>query len=436
MKFNLSRFFLAALMAIVLTLAASAWAIDTQSSIYTFQSRTDGATPMSGVIADGAGNLYGTTTAGGGACTAITKKGCGTVFELSPASGGTWTETILHAFTGGTSDGYSPQGLVFDASGNLYGITGAGGTGTVCIGGAGCGVIYELSPSSGGTWTETILYNFTGGIDGNEPWGSLAIDASGNLYGVTRAGGANLDGNVFELSPGSSGWTFTTLHSFATTGGYEPDSGVTLDAAGNLYGTTLRGGDETGTWGCSSGCGVVYRLSDSSTGWRYSQIYVFHGPGGYEPVSGVALDSTGNLYGTTFAGGTPTCCGFGVVFKLAPTTAGQWKETILHAFQNTTDGENPTATLTLDSAGHVFGTSGGLSETSPGAAFRLTPASGGGWQFQVLTALSAGSAYLTTAPLLRDSTGHMYSTAYGGGSTNCDGGCGSVYELSPVAGAK
>src|SRR3984885_2741843 len=314
-KLNPSRFFLAALVAVILTLAAGAWAVDTQSTIYTFESRTDGASPMSGVIADGAGNLYGTTTAGGGACTAITKKGCGTVFGLSPASGGTWTETILHAFTGGTSDGYSPQGLVFDASGNLYGITGAGGTGTVCIGGAGCGVIYELSPSSGGTWTETILYNFTGGTDGNEPWGSLVIDASGNLYGVTRAGGANLDGNIFELSPGSSGWTFTTLHSFATTGGYEPDSGVTLDAAGNLYGTTLRGGDETGTWGCSAGCGVVYRLGNSSTGWRYSQIYVFHGPGGYEPVSGVALDSAGNLYGTTFAGGTPTCCGFGVVFK-------------------------------------------------------------------------------------------------------------------------
>jgi hypothetical protein len=125
-----------------------------------------------------------------------------------------------------------------------------------------------------------------------------------------------------------------------------------------------------------------------------------------------------------------------VVFKLTPTTAGEWTETLLHAFQNGIDGENPTATPTLDSAGHVFGTSGGLDENSPGAAYRLTPASGGGWQFQVLTALSDGSAYITTAPLLRDSTGHMYSTAYGGGSTNCNAGCGSVYELSPVAGAK
>jgi hypothetical protein len=354
-------------------------------------------------------------------------------FELSPSGSGTWTETILHAFAGGT-DGYSPDGgLVFDASGNLYGITGIGGTGT-CFGGEGCGVIYELSPSSGGTWTETILYNFTGGTDGNDPLGSLVFDGAGNLYGVTRSGGVNLAGNIFELSPGTSGWTFATLYSFTTTGGYQPESGVALDAAGNLYGTTPRGGDETGTWGCGAGCGVVYRLGKLSTGWRYSQIYVFHGPGGYEPIGGVALDSAGNVYGTTFAGGTTTCCGFGVVFKLAPATTGLWKETVLHAFQNTTDGENPAATLTLDSTGHIFGTAGALDENSPSTAFRLTPASGGGWQFQVLTALSEGSAFGTTAPLLRDATGHMYGTVYGQGSTNCDGGCGSVYELSPVAG--
>jgi uncharacterized repeat protein (TIGR03803 family) len=193
---------------------------------------------------------------------------------------------------------------------------------------------------------------------------------------------------------------------------------------------------------------IAFTLTTSAVAqYQETTLYTFAGtPDGGFPQTGLVADGAGNFYGTTTYGGNSVCfngsgCGTvfklsPVVFNLAPATAGQWTETVLHAFQDTTDGENPTATLTLDSAGHVFGTSGGLDENSPGAAFRLTPASGGGWQFQVLTALSAGSAYLTTAPLLRDSTGHMYGTSYGGGSTNCDGGCGSVYELSPVAGAK
>jgi uncharacterized repeat protein (TIGR03803 family) len=147
----------------------------------------------------------------------------------------------------------------------------------------------------------------------------------------------------------------------------------------------------------------------------------------------LVFDAAGNLYGTTITGGMPTGSGFGAIFELSPTTSGLWKETLLHAFTGGSDGGYPQATLTIDAAGHLFGvTPGAHTPVVPSTAFRLSPASSGGWQFQVLTTLSTESGFFVTAPLFRNAAGDMFSTSYGGGSTLCNNGCGFVYELSPV----
>src|SRR5664279_5403051 len=195
---------------------------------------TDGTFPQAGLIVDGAGNLYGTTSEGG---TYIScSGGCGTVFELTPNGSGGWTETVLHNFNSNGTDGANPYaGLIFDAAGNLYGTTTTGGTYYV-------GTVFELSPSQGGGWTEKVLYSFNyNGTDGNYPQASLTIDAAGNLYGTTWAGGpyGYGYGTVFELTPAAGGgWTETVLHNFVGTDGAAPLAGLIFDAAGNLYGTT------------------------------------------------------------------------------------------------------------------------------------------------------------------------------------------------------
>jgi uncharacterized repeat protein (TIGR03803 family) len=389
---------------------------DNLTLIFQFDSK-DGANPLSGVIADAAGNLYGTTTFGGN----CSNKGCGVVFELSQSSG-TWTETAIYNFQGGNDGTYPTQGLVIDSQGNLYGTTDGGGGSTACSGG--CGTFYELSPSSSGTWTETILYRFTETTQ-TPTVGTLVMDASGNFYGVTNAG-ANRLGNIYELSPSSSGWTYTDLFDFSSSTGNFPASGVILDAAGNLYGTTGLGGDTTGTWGCgTNGCGVVYRLAKTSSGWTFNTLYVFHGPGGDQPLGGLIFDAAGNLYGTTALGGTATADGHGTVYKLSPKTTGLWKETILHHFTNGTDGAYPGIQLTIDASGSLYG-------VSNGPVFKLIPASSGGWQFEVIGSLSTVNIGSNNTPLLRDSAGNLYGTSYDLGNTFCHTGCGSVFELSPI----
>jgi uncharacterized repeat protein (TIGR03803 family) len=195
--------------------------------------------------------------------------GCGLVYELFP-SGATWSEVVLYTFTGG-SDGASPvAGLIFDAAGNLYGTTSAGGT-------HGAGTIFELSPIAG-SWTETILYSFTG-LGGSYPE-SLAFDASGNLYGAARQGGSANYGIIFQQTPSGSGWTEHVLHAF--TGGKDgsyPNAGIVFDGAGNLYGTASNGGNTTSSM-CQtfSGCGVVFELSQTSSGvWRETVPHAFTG---------------------------------------------------------------------------------------------------------------------------------------------------------------
>jgi uncharacterized repeat protein (TIGR03803 family) len=322
--------------------------------LYSFaNSGHDGELPNAGFVSRG-GQLYGTTSAGGAYC----EFGCGTVFALE-SSNGTVAESVIYSFctTGNVStcqDGAYPfGGLVADQAGNLYGTTQAGGPTTCNDQYITCGVVFELT-RSGQNWTETVLHAF-GGPDGERPTGQLAIDATGNLYGTTVYGGAYGAGIVFEVSPGPGGtWTEKTLHDFdpANGDGAEPYlSGVTLDALGNIYGTTATNGAGLCQFDQYSGCGTVFELSPGSGGtWTESIIYK-SGQKMAFPLSSLILDDAGNLYGTTL-GGNNCQYNCGGVFRLT-FEDGTWKE---NSFVfDSEDGASPEAGLLLIN-GALYGT--------------------------------------------------------------------------------
>jgi len=342
----------------------------TEAVLWSFGNGTDGQYPSSGLVFDAEGNLYGTTSGGGA-------YGGGTVFELSPPSGGSgsWTETILHSFGAEKDGAYPVASLILDAGGNLYGTTFSGGA-------YGGGTVFELSAPAGdeGSWTETILRSFGNGTDGNTLFAGVVFDTQGNLYGTTYYGGAYYCsgygcGTVFELSPpsgGSGSWTETILHSFgAEKDGASPVASLILDAGGNLYGTTSYG---TGS-GCRATCGVVFKVTPSGT---ETILHKFNFKEGYRPVAPVIMDADGNLYGTTTSGGTygnKACdhSGCGTVFELTPTKK-RWTETILHSFdQNGTDGINPGGGLVFDAEGNLYGTTTSGGAYSYGIVFKVTP---------------------------------------------------------------
>jgi uncharacterized repeat protein (TIGR03803 family) len=308
----------------------------TISSLHAFTG-PDGAGPyLAGVILDAAGDLYGTTMVGGA-------YGDGVVFKLKPNPGGTWTENVLHSFTG--ADGALPRaGVIFDAAGNLYGTTNQGGP-------SNDGVVFKLAPNPDGTWAESVLHSF-GGADGSAPQSGLTFDAAGNLYGTTANGGAYTGetGVVFKLAPNRDGtWTESVLYSFTggTDGGFS-FAGLIPDAAGNFYGTTTGGG--------AYNYGVVFKLEPNPGGtWSESVLYSFRGSAdGGVPWAALIFDAAGNLYGTANDRGSANCIfGCGVVFKLAPTSSG-WRETVLHTFLGF--GKYPEAPVIFGPAGNLYGT--------------------------------------------------------------------------------
>jgi uncharacterized repeat protein (TIGR03803 family) len=279
------------------------------------------------------------------------------IFKLSK-SGRLWHETVLYTFTGG-ADGGAPNGVILGTHGELYGSAAVGGN-------SGDGVVFEVSPSSSAGWTETVIYNFTGGtVGGRNPNGTLVTDSSGRLYGTTAYSGTSGGGLVFRLTPSKSGvWSETLLHTFTLLNGTDPNGPLVIDSAGNVYGTTQAGGN---TADCDRfGCGVVFELSPKSRGeWQETLLYTFTGGAdGGVPLAGLVMDSAGNFYGTTYQGGDPSVCpsqgGCGVVFELSPGSGG-YTETVLYAFTDTT-GAFSSAPLTRDSSGQLFGTTfdGGL----------------------------------------------------------------------------
>ncbi len=393
--------------------AATAWAAASETVLHNLNNNgTAAAYPCAGLIMDASGNFYGTTCYGG-------LYNGGTVFELTRAQGGGWTETVLYSFGNGT-DGSVPEArLIFDANGNLYGTTTFGG---IHDG----GTVFELTPTGGGNWTETVLRNFGGGTDGAIPFSGLVFDANGNLYGTTYQGGIHNHGTVFQLAPRQGGgWTGTVLHSFNNNGsdGALPESDVIFDAAGNLYGTTSAGGIHD--------YGTAFELAPAQGGgWTETVLHSFNlnGTDGAYPEASLVFDTAGNLYGTTGEGGIHYI--YGTVFELTPRQGAGWTETVLHSFNfNGADGAYPEAGLTVDSTGNLYSTTslGGIHNY--GTAFELSPRQGGGWTETVLHSfnLNGTDGANPYAPLILDSAGNLYGTTYQGGVH----ASGTVFEITP-----
>jgi uncharacterized repeat protein (TIGR03803 family) len=411
-----------AIAALVLLTATSAWSAG-YKVLYNFNSQS--SNPSSGLITDKEGNAYGTTSAGGIA-------DAGTVYELSLKTG----YHQLYAFRksgSGAAGGFLPQGnLVFDSKGNLYGTTVGGGTKSAqCPNG--CGVVFELTPTANGQpWTETVLYSFCSQencADGANPQAGVIFDSVGNLYGSTKEGGGTQEvctggcGTVFELSPSQSGWSESVLYSFV--GESYPESGLISDATGNLYGTVYSGGN--------GGGGIVFELSSSGNGWVENVLYNFDGSlgstDGEGPQAGLVFDATGNLYGTTSLGGTS---GLGTVFELSP-SGESWTEDILHNFAGGNDGAQPEANLVFDSLGNLYsttlvgGTPNGCSGGGCGTVFRLTRSEGGQWTESFFAFPVSGElGKEPSAPLFLDSVGRVYGTTTVGGKS----GCGVVFRIT------
>jgi uncharacterized repeat protein (TIGR03803 family) len=351
---------------------------------YSFNVAADGANPYASLIADAAGNLYGTTEYGG--------IGLGIVFEVDTAG----QESVLYSFTLGAhgAEGAEPRGtLARDSDGNLYGATNNGGA-------ADAGVVFSLSA----TGTAAVLYTFTGGADGGYPYDGVIRDTAGNLYGTTAYGGAAGAGVVFKVE--ATGRE-TVLYTF--TGGADganPFAGVILDSAGNLYGTTAYGG--------AAGAGVVFQLDAAG---HESVLYSFTGAAdGANPYASVIRDEAGDLFGTTYYGGT---AGDGVVFQLDASS----QETVLHTFTGGADGANPFGGVIRDSAGNLYGTTEFGGTGNSGIVFKLNAA---GQETLLHTFTGGTDGGLPTAGVIRDAAGNLYGNTLLGGVL----GAGVVFEVT------
>ncbi len=404
-----------------------------ETVLYTFGSTpNDGYEPAAPLLMDGSGNLFGSTSGGGTAVLCPDPSGpnaCGTVFELVKSSGN-YTENVLYNFTGAPGDGDEPTaGLVTDSSGNLYGTTGYGGSG-LC-GATSCGTVYELVKSPSG-YTEKVLYMFNG-FDGAFPLPGLIMDSSGNLYGTTNGGGANGYGTVFELVNSSGNYTEKVLYSFGSSAadGTYPVSSLVMDAAGDLFGTTSEDG---GPFSCGLiSCGTVFELVNSAGSYAEKVLYTFSESDGANPLAGLIMDSSGNLYGTASNGGA---YGLGTAFELT-NTSGTYTEKVLHSFGGTpTDGAMPVASLLMDGSGNLFGTTkmGGSATLCDGqgcgTVFELFYSSGT-YSEQVLHSFGGvGDGESPAAPLVMDTGGNLYGTTEVGGSSLS---LGTIFEITPPA---
>ncbi len=393
-----------------------------ETVLYSFgQTAADGYNPEGNLILNPAGDLYGTTFYGAGGPPADD----GTVFELAP-SNNIWSHSVLYEFDGGSSGGdgtWPAAGVVSDLAGNLYGTTVGGGS-------TGNGTVFKLVSSNGG-WLESVIYSFQGGTDGSSPWAGLILDSAGDLYGTTTDGGSMGYGTVFELTPSNGGWSESVLYSFeGGPDGEFPLANLASDPTGNLYGTTEYGGSTN----CPSGCGTVFKLTHSNGGWSESLLYSFQGGNDGEApfIGGLIFDSGGNLYGTTWGGGSGD---WGTVFRLTPLSGG-WSETVLHSFTASPDGAEPAAGLTLDAEGNLYGTTvrGGtagegivyeISGVSYGApAVELSPSylvfpSAGGTLPVTVTNTGSGTLSITTPPGFSGFNSFDFSVASG---TTCANG--------------
>lgn len=409
---GLSALALTLAIVVALMLAGSPAAhAQTYSVIHNFSGGLDGGTPFAGVTLRG-GNLYGTTTAGGVAA--------GTVYELT-RSGSDWVNTTLSSLAGG---GFQPLArAIFGPDGKLYSTTTNGGK-------KDAGVVFTLTPwaticpSLNCSWRQNLAYQFQGSPkDGAAPWyGDLIFDQQGNIYGTTQLGGPNLAGTVFELTPSGNGYTENVLYTFPNFNEGNPRAGLVMDGNGNLFGTASAfGGNLTGK---------VFELSFvPGVGWMETDLYKFNlGDDGGDPEGGLVMDRQGNLYGATAIGGN---AGGGTIFELSP-SGNTWIFKVLYSFsgpgnQNT----GPHASLSMDAAGNLYGTTFGDGAHGYGNIFKLTN-SQNGWVYTDLHDFDVdGAGSNPTSNVTIDTDGTLYGTASYGGVRNCNGGCGIVWMIKP-----
>jgi uncharacterized repeat protein (TIGR03803 family) len=391
---KISRISLAILAAAFL-LSVQVRAVDKLTVLHSLNPNNgDGSGPTGGLFMDQAGNLYGGGTSGN-------------IFKLTPDGAGGWTYSVLS-----TCCPYSLGSFVMDQAGNLYGTTFFGD-------------VFEVSPSGSGSWTATTIFS-------GQLVSPIIVDSAGNLYGQTAGGGTNNLGFILELSPVSGGgWLMTDLHDFsgadgaggAGAGGIVP--GLIMDSTGDIYGATLFGG--------ANNDGVVFRLHKTSSGWHQVVLHSFNGADGVNPDAPLVMDTAGNLYGTTSAGGAN---GFGVVFETSRST-GTWKTRVLHTFAGlNVDGAYPNAALLIDSLGNLYGitAAGGTSNECTvgnangcGTAFELTR-QGTHWKETILhNFLSKGDGGVPGG-VISDASGNLYGGALFGGPFD---NAGTIFELTP-----
>src|SRR3984893_2669699 len=282
--------------------------------IYSFAGGEDGEYADTDLETDGPGNIYGTTVLGG-------HSGSGTVFRLSSTPNG-WVHTVLYSFTGGADGGEPYKGVTLDREGNLYGTAVTGGSGS-CEGG--CGVVYKLT-NSGGTWTQTVIHAFSGGHDGSGPGARVTVDPSGNVYGMTPTGGAYGLGTIYKIhKEHNAAWNLKVIHAF--TGGADGATGSAgrmILRHGRIYGAATAGG--------TYGSGVLFEVAPRGRGeWNFRTIYSFRGqPDGSFPYGALLFDRLGNIYGTTYYGGAN---GIGAVYGVSARPIGEWNQNVLYSFQ-------------------------------------------------------------------------------------------------------
>jgi uncharacterized repeat protein (TIGR03803 family) len=422
---------IATLLGLAAALGGTAWAASNERILYSFSGGADGDQPMSELVFDAHGNLFGTTHDGG-------EFGDGTVFELTPAANGLWSEwkeTVIHSFHQDGKDGAHPSArVIFDKEGNLWGTTENGGTdrtGTPVIIG---GTVFELSPGPNETWSETVFSFQHANIHSG-----LIFDKAGNIYGTTMSDPRMPSGGtVFKLARASNGkYSPTTLYAFRQTrvqfmqntpfvDGIMPLAGVIFDAEGNLYGITSAEGA-----GTTSNGGTFFKLARGSSGtWAETPLHNFNfNAGDAAAVStDLIMDSHGNLYGTAGGGAYR----LGTLFELTRGSNGKWSEAILHNFYNSNgEGYAPHCRLIFDKAGNLYGTTGGGGTFGLGTVFKLSPGPNGAWVETVLHAFvrdgTEGSA--PSAGLIFDAQGNLYGTTSRGGGDPGNPGHGTVFEI-------
>jgi uncharacterized repeat protein (TIGR03803 family) len=377
----------------------------TETVLYKFTGTRDENNTLATLVASG-GKLYGTVPFGG--------EGYGIVYELSPNGSGGWTETTIHSFSLGVSDGYRPNTLTTDGKGNLFG--------TTLLGGAnGDGICYELSPA-GDSWVETILFSFGVGSAGKVPFGNLIVDAQGTIFGTDDNVTTAWYESVYEASL-SDGYVAHMIYTtpFVTASG--GNGGLAMDASGNIFGISVQG--------YLPQIATAFELSPNGNGgWNSNVLYTFRA--GIEPESSPTLDKLGRIYGTTTLGGINNN---GTVYRLNPGADGQWTRQILYSFKGgKTDGSGPYSAVVFDASGNMYGTTSAGGAFDKGTVFELSPVGDGRrYQETILWSFNGADGNGPVSALVRDSAGNLYGTTPMGGDRECGAfaGCGLAFEVVP-----